>query len=86
MPTISRIQIANLIEQGLVTVDGKVVTKPGQAVNSTAQITCAFQAPKYVSRAGLKLEHALQTFAIAVSGKIALDAGLSTGGFTDCLL
>ncbi|MDO8526505.1 MAG: TlyA family RNA methyltransferase [Deltaproteobacteria bacterium] len=41
---------------------------------------------KYVSRGGLKLEHALQAFAINPSGKICLDAGASTGGFTDCLL
>jgi len=42
--------------------------------------------PKYVSRGGLKLEHALKEFQINVSGKICLDVGASTGGFTDCLL
>lgn len=82
----SRVQIVNLIEQGLVTVNGKIVTKPGQLVSNEAQITCDFQVPKYVSRAGLKLEHALKEFKIDVADKTILDAGLSTGGFADCLL
>lgn len=86
LPQISRAQIVSLIEQGLVTVNGKIVTKPGQQIASNAQIDCDFQAPRYVSRAGLKLEHALQEFRINVNGKTVLDAGLSTGGFTDCLL
>lgn len=85
-PEISRVQIVQLIEQGLVTVNGKVVTKPGQQVSDDVCITCDFQAPKYVSRAGLKLAHALQVFKIDVNGKTVLDAGLSTGGFADCLL
>jgi 23S rRNA (cytidine1920-2'-O)/16S rRNA (cytidine1409-2'-O)-methyltransferase len=86
LPEVSRVQIVKLIEQGLVRVDGKTLTKPGQQVRDEALVECDFAAPKYVSRAGLKLEHALKTFAIDVSGKIALDAGLSTGGFADCLL
>jgi 23S rRNA (cytidine1920-2'-O)/16S rRNA (cytidine1409-2'-O)-methyltransferase len=44
------------------------------------------EVPKYVCRAGLKLEKALEAFALDVKGSIVLDAGLSTGGFTDCLL
>lgn len=86
LPAVSRVQVVNLIEQGLVTVDGKVVTKPGQLVYESALIVCNFQAPRYVSRAGLKLEQALKEFKIDVTNKIILDAGLSTGGFADCLL
>lgn len=86
MPNVSRVQIVKLIEQGLVTVNGKIVTKPGQTVSYDAQIVYNFQAPQYVSRAGIKLAHALKEFSIIPSGKVALDAGLSTGGFTDCLL
>jgi 23S rRNA (cytidine1920-2'-O)/16S rRNA (cytidine1409-2'-O)-methyltransferase len=72
--------------QGKVQVDGKVITKAGQLVPDDVVITMDLEEPKYVSRAGLKLEHALDHFGIDVQGKIALDAGLSTGGFTDCLL
>lgn len=86
VPDISRAQVATWIAQGLVSVDGKIVTKPGQLVNDLAIINCECSQPKYVSRAGIKLEHALQVFKIDAHGKIILDAGLSTGGFTDCLL
>ena len=86
LPAVSRTQIVNLIEQGHVTVNGQIVTKPGISINIDAQINCDFQVPKYVSRAGFKLEQALISFKIDVSNKIILDAGLSTGGFTDCLL
>lgn len=44
------------------------------------------EVPKFVSRAGLKLEKAIQHFGISVNGLVCLDSGLSTGGFTDCLL
>lgn len=59
--------------------------KPGLKVEEDAAIEVKNR-PKYVSRGGLKLEGALDAFGIAVDGKIALDAGASTGGFTDCLL
>lgn len=85
-PHLSRNQIANLIEQGQLRVDGKVVTKPGVVVVKTAILTLALELPKYVSRAGFKLEHALNYFKISVHDLVVLDAGLSTGGFTDCLL
>ena len=85
-PEYSRQQIQSWIMQGKVTVDDKVVTKPGTQIASDADIQLAITEPKYVSRAGLKLEKALDEFAIDVTDLVALDAGISTGGFTDCLL
>lgn len=72
--------------QGQVRVDGTVVTKPGTQVAEDAVIELAHEEPRYVSRAGFKLERALDYFKIDVHGLTVLDAGLSTGGFTDCLL
>lgn len=86
VPQYSRQQIQSWIMQGNVTVDGSVVTKPGAQINSDADIQLALQEPQYVSRAGLKLEKALDEFNIDVRDLVALDAGISTGGFTDCLL
>lgn len=76
------------IMEGLVLVEGKPITKPGQAVKVQARVelSASYQPPKYVSRGGLKLEKALEDFGIDVQGRICLDAGASTGGFTDCLL
>jgi 23S rRNA (cytidine1920-2'-O)/16S rRNA (cytidine1409-2'-O)-methyltransferase len=85
-PELSRTIIQSLITQGKVTVEGTVVTKAGQQYADTVKITVDAQLPKYVSRAGFKLEKALDYFNIDVKDKVALDAGLSTGGFTDCLL
>ena len=70
---------------GQVTVDGKLVDKPGSRVPSEATIMVAAGLP-YVSRGGLKLRRALDLFPVTVAGRICLDAGASTGGFTDCLL
>jgi hypothetical protein len=69
-----------------VLVNKKVITKPGHAVSSGAVVEINAEAPKYVCRAGFKLEAALEAFTVDVQGLVALDAGLSTGGFTDCLL
>ncbi len=85
-PQFSRNQITSLIMQGKVTVDGKTVTKAGTMVAEAAIIECDATQPKFVCRAGFKLEHALQEFKVDVKDKVILDAGLSTGGFTDCLL
>lgn len=82
----SRRQIQSWIMQGKVQVDGQVITKPGTLVNAGANITLALEEPKFVGRAGFKLEKALDHFQIDVNGLVALDAGISTGGFTDCLL
>jgi len=85
-PQYSRRQIQSWIMQGKVTVDDKVVTKAGTQIAPDARITVDAQKPKYVGRAGFKLEGALDHFSVDVSGMVVLDAGLSTGGFTDCLL
>jgi len=86
MPHLSRNQVASFIAQGKVTVNGKIVTKAGTPVSVEAELVCTDQQPPYVSRAGLKLARALEYFTIDVHGLVALDAGISTGGFTDCLL
>lgn len=82
----SRQQIQSWIMQGKVTVDGMVQTKPGTVVNADAEIICSVQVPQYVSRAGYKLAHALECFKLTITDLVVLDAGISTGGFTDCLL
>jgi len=74
-----------LIMAGEVSVDGMVVSKAGTMVAEDAVITIKEKMP-YVSRGGLKLQHALDVFKIDVSGRVCLDVGSSTGGFTDCLL
>lgn len=86
LPQYSRNQISSFIMQGYVTVDGIKITKPGAQIKEDALIEYSFQEPKYVSRAGLKLEHALDNFSIDVKDLVIVDAGISTGGFTDCLL
>ena len=85
-PQYSRSQIQSWIMQGKAAVNGTIVTKPGSIVAEDAEITFIIEEPKYVCRAGWKLEKALEYFAIDVTGLTILDAGLSTGGFTDCLL
>ena len=85
-PHLSRTFIQSLVMQGKVTVDGRIITKPGVQVAPDAQVVVDFQEPQYVSRGGFKLEKALDHFTVDVRNLIALDAGLSTGGFTDCLL
>ncbi len=86
LPQYSRRQIQSWIIQGKVTVDGKLITKPGTQVTEGVVLDFQIEQPQYVSRGGFKLEKALDEFGIDVSGLIALDAGISTGGFTDCLL
>ncbi len=81
----SREQAQRLIIAGEVLVKGQAVTKPGTKVDDTLPITVKNK-PKYVSRGGLKLEGALKAFPVKADGKICLDIGSSTGGFTDCLL
>ena len=74
------------IMAGKVVVDGVVVTKPGTPVKPSARITLRGTLLRFASRGGYKLEHALTRFAIDLSGRVCLDAGASTGGFTDCML
>ncbi|GMU19012.1 MAG: TlyA family rRNA (cytidine-2'-O)-methyltransferase [Candidatus Babeliales bacterium] len=85
-PQYSKTQIQSWIMQGKVKVDGHIITKPGSMIDETAQLSYDIQEPKFVSRAGFKLEKALDHFGIDVTGLVVMDAGISTGGFTDCLL
>jgi 23S rRNA (cytidine1920-2'-O)/16S rRNA (cytidine1409-2'-O)-methyltransferase len=82
---ITRSQARSLIMEGRVSVDGVVVTKPGQNVAADAKIEVE-QPRRFVSRGGEKLDYALDAFDIDVRGLETLDVGASTGGFTDCLL
>jgi 23S rRNA (cytidine1920-2'-O)/16S rRNA (cytidine1409-2'-O)-methyltransferase len=81
----SREKAQALILSGKVTVDGQKAQKPGHSVSDNARIEIA-EPLRYVSRGGLKLEAALEQFAIDPTAQICLDVGTSTGGFTDCLL
>ena len=81
----SREQAQRLIIAGEVLVKGQPITKPGTKVDDALPITVKNK-PKYVSRGGLKLEGALLAFPVKAEGKVCLDIGSSTGGFTDCLL
>lgn len=81
----SREKAKALILEGGVSVNGTVVEKAGTQVRPDDVISLARKMP-YVSRGGLKLEHALKEFEIVVKNKVAMDVGASTGGFTDCLL
>ena len=71
---------------GEVLVDDRPVTKAGTLVNSEASIRLRGRPSPYVSRGGLKLEKAVDDFAVQVRDRVVLDVGASTGGFTDCLL
>ena len=82
----SRERARALILAGQVQVDGHAATKAGMTVPDGATVTVATPDHPFVGRGGLKLAHALQTFAIPVEGRTALDIGASTGGFTDALL
>ena len=82
----SREKARRLIMAGDVYVDNQVVDKPGKQVPGDAVVTVQQPGIPYVSRGGLKLRKAIEYFSIDVSGKIAIDVGASTGGFTDCLL
>ncbi len=81
----SRQQAQRAIRAGQVRVDGRIVDKPGHPVPVDADVRLQ-ELPRYVSRGGLKLEAALDTFGLDVRGRVAVDVGASTGGFTDCLL
>ncbi|HLW88167.1 MAG TPA: TlyA family RNA methyltransferase [Terriglobales bacterium] len=82
----SRERAQAMILAGKVLVNGQKIEKAGAAVEADAEIRLLGEDLKYVSRGGLKLEKALEHWKIDVGGKICLDVGTSTGGFTDCLL
>jgi 23S rRNA (cytidine1920-2'-O)/16S rRNA (cytidine1409-2'-O)-methyltransferase len=81
----SREQARKLVIAGAVLVDGRKAVKPSEQVAETARIE-VLKEPPYVSRGGFKLEKALKEFGISPKGRIVIDVGASTGGFTDCML
>jgi 23S rRNA (cytidine1920-2'-O)/16S rRNA (cytidine1409-2'-O)-methyltransferase len=81
----SREKAQRLIQAGQVTVDGQRETRAGHCFAPDAAIVLAAP-PRFVSRGGEKLEGAFAAFGLDVAGKVCLDVGSSTGGFTDCLL
>ena len=81
----SRERAKALILEGSVQVNGIVVDKAGALVSQDDAVVVTDKMP-YVSRGGLKLEHAIKEFSIDLNDKTAMDVGASTGGFTDCLL
>lgn len=82
----SRSEAAVAIHSGAVSVAGRPAVKAGTLVDAKEPIVLARPAGRFVSRGGAKLDAALDRFDVAVAGRRALDAGASTGGFTDCLL
>jgi len=81
----SRSKAQRLVRAGEVRVNGQLVHKPSTRVPADAEITLQAKLP-FVSRGGKKLEAALASFGVDVTGAVAADVGASTGGFTDCLL
>ncbi len=81
----SRAKAQSLIMMGRVFCEGKLIEKSGTKVNENSNLEIKEDLP-YVSRGGLKLETAIKTFNINLTGLVAMDVGASTGGFTDCLL
>lgn len=82
----SRAEAQALVLAGQILVNQQKVEKCGALVETSAEIRVLGEKPRYASRAGMKLEAALDYFEIDPGGKICLDIGASTGGFTDCLL
>lgn len=82
----SREKAKAIIMAGIVYVDGNKEDKAGTTFSENAVIEVKGKTLPYVSRGGLKLEKAMQKFPITLSGKVCMDVGSSTGGFTDCML
>jgi 23S rRNA (cytidine1920-2'-O)/16S rRNA (cytidine1409-2'-O)-methyltransferase len=82
----SRAEAQQAVEAGLVTVDGAPAMKSARQVRASQAVVVTSPPRAYVSRGGEKLAHALDRFGVEVAGRHCLDAGVSTGGFTDCLL
>ncbi len=82
----SREKARAVIMSGIVYVDGQKEDKAGSAFEETARIEVRGSVLRYVSRGGLKLEKAMTHFGVEPEGKICMDVGASTGGFTDCML
>lgn len=84
--TKSRERAKELIDRAQVLVNGAPAKKAGQNILDTDKIEITGEQNPYVSRGGLKLEKAISSFSLSLSGKTAMDIGASTGGFTDCML
>lgn len=84
--TESRERAKTTIMSGIVYVNGQKIDKPGTQVDPAANIEVRGNALPYVSRGGFKLEKALKVFPVVPAGKVCIDCGASTGGFTDVLL
>lgn len=82
----SRTEAQSLIDDHRVLVNGALADKAARQVAPADQVVLVGPPPRFVGRGGLKLDHALEAFGLDVAGLRALDAGASTGGFTDCLL
>ena len=82
----SREKAKAIIMSGNVYVDGQKEDKAGSNFNENAVIEVRGNTLKYVSRGGLKLEKAMECFDVEIQGKVCMDVGSSTGGFTDCML
>ena len=82
----SREKAKALIMSGIVYVNGQKEDKAGTSFEETVQIEVRGNTLKYVSRGGLKLEKAMNRFGVELAGKVCMDVGASTGGFTDCML
>ena len=82
----SREKAKALIMSGIVYVNGQKEEKAGTSFEDTVQIEVRGNTLRYVSRGGLKLEKAMDRFGVELEGKICMDVGASTGGFTDCML
>lgn len=82
----SRSEAQSLIMAGDVYINNQKASKAGEQVSGDENIEVRSKAAKYVSRGGLKLEKAMEVFPVSPKGKVCMDIGASTGGFTDCML
>lgn len=82
----SREKGKRVIMEGAVYLGSERIDKPGQKIDEEADIVVRKNPIKYVSRGGLKLEKAIEEFGLNIEGKVCMDIGSSTGGFTDCML
>ena len=83
----SRTEAKRYIDAGAVTVNGRAVSKPSYDVNAGVDsVSVDKDALKYVGRGGIKLEKAIEVFGVDPKGRLCIDVGASSGGFTDCLL
>ena len=82
---VTRTRASNIIKMGGVTVDGRVINKPGEDISEDKEIIVS-DTVKYASLGGVKLERALEEFSLSLDGAECLDIGASNGGFTHCMI